>query len=119
MSHQGESELQEFQSFLKRLKSRINKGLDNNLVTIEIKKVIKVDLNTREVKKEVLATFEIKEEVKGIIITLVVKKEVEKLEKIDSVQKKPNMSGIQKLVQKYTIKYSNYLIIVGFMNLRS
>jgi hypothetical protein len=109
MSHQGESELQEFQSFLKILQVGINKGLQNNLITTEIKKVIEVDLDTKEVKKEVPVTFEIKEEVKGVFITLVVKKEIEELEKLDIVQKMPNMNGIPKLVQMYTIKYSNYL----------
>jgi hypothetical protein len=64
MSHQGESELQEFQSFFLKLQFGINKGLNNNLATIEIKKVIEIDLNTREVKKEILVAFEIKEEVK-------------------------------------------------------
>jgi len=37
--------------FLERLQYGINKGLDNNLVTIEIHKVIEVDPNAREVKK--------------------------------------------------------------------
>jgi hypothetical protein len=74
MSHQGESEFQEFQSFLKILQVGINKGLHNNLITTEIKKVIEVDLNIKEVKKEVLVTFENKEEVKGVLIILVIKK---------------------------------------------
>jgi hypothetical protein len=67
MSHQGRSSLHEFQCFLERLQYGINKGLNNNLITIEIKKVIKVDLNAREVKKEVPTTFKIKEEVKEFL----------------------------------------------------
>jgi hypothetical protein len=35
--------------------------------------------------------------------------EVEELAKLDIMHKKPNMSGIPKLVQEYTIKYPNYL----------
>jgi hypothetical protein len=38
MSHQGESSLQEFQHFKKKIQFGINKGLDNNSITIEIKK---------------------------------------------------------------------------------
>jgi hypothetical protein len=60
MPHQGGSLLYEFQCFLERLQDGINKGLDNNLVTIEIKKVIEVNPNAREVKKEVPTTFKIK-----------------------------------------------------------
>jgi len=63
MSHQGESLLQEFQHFLERLQSRINKRLDNNLVKTKIKKVVKLHPNARDVEKEFLITFEIKEKV--------------------------------------------------------
>ncbi len=59
MSHQGESLLQEFQHFSERLQFGINKGLDNNLVTIDIKKAMEVHLNARDVKKEVLTIIEI------------------------------------------------------------
>jgi hypothetical protein len=38
MSHQGESFLQKFQHFLETLQFEINKGLNNNLITTEIKK---------------------------------------------------------------------------------
>jgi len=78
MSHQGGSSLHEFQCFLGRLQYGINKGLDNKLVTIEIKKVIEVDPNAREVKKEVPTTFKIKEQVKKVFITFVVKEKVTK-----------------------------------------
>jgi hypothetical protein len=80
MSHQGESLLQKFQHFLKRLQSRINKGLDSNLVTTKIKKAVKLHLNARDVKKEILITFEIKKKVERFPITFVVKEEVEELE---------------------------------------
>jgi hypothetical protein len=58
MSHQGESLLQEFQHFLERLQFRINKGLDNNLVTTKIKKAIELHPNARDVKNEVFITFD-------------------------------------------------------------
>jgi uncharacterized protein (DUF1786 family) len=60
------------------------------------------------VKKKVLITFENKEIVERFPITFVVKEEVEELEEIEIVQKKVNMSGIPKVIQKYNIKYSNY-----------
>jgi len=55
--------LQKFQHFLEGLQFRINKGLNSNLITIEIKKTIEVDHNAGDVKKEVFITFEIKEKV--------------------------------------------------------
>jgi hypothetical protein len=82
MSHQDESSLQKFQHLKKRLLFRINKRLDNNLITIEIKKAIKVDPNARDVTKEVLIKFEIKEKVERVPIAFVVKGEVEELEGI-------------------------------------
>jgi hypothetical protein len=63
MSHQGESLLQEFQHFLERLQSKINKGLGSNLVKTKIKKIIKLRPNARDVGKKILVTFEIKEKV--------------------------------------------------------
>jgi hypothetical protein len=60
MSHQGESLLQEFQHFLERLQYGINKGLDNNLVTIDIKKAMEVHLNVKDVKKEVKLHLKLK-----------------------------------------------------------
>jgi hypothetical protein len=44
---------------------------------------------------------------KRVPIAFVVKEEVEKLEGIEIVQKKINLSSIPKLIQKYNIKYSN------------
>ncbi len=41
----------------------INRGLETNLVTIEITKEIGVNFNAKEVKIEVPITFEIKEKV--------------------------------------------------------
>jgi hypothetical protein len=109
MSHQGESLLQEFQHFLERLQYGINKGLDNNLVTIDIKKAMEVHLNVKDVKKKVLTTFEIKDKVKRVPIAFVIKEEVEEPEGIEIVQKKVNLNCIPKLVQEYNIKYLNYL----------
>jgi hypothetical protein len=63
MSHQGEGLLQKFQHFIERLQSGINKGLDNNLVAIQIKKAVEVHPNSRDVKKKVLTTFEIMKKV--------------------------------------------------------
>ncbi len=68
--------------FLEGLQFRINKGLNNNLITIEIKKTIEVDHNAGDVKKEVFITFEIKEKVKWVPIAFVLKEEVEELEGI-------------------------------------
>jgi hypothetical protein len=76
MSHQGESLFQKFEHFLKILQFGINKGLDNNFVTINIKKVVEVHPNVRDVKKEILITFEIKDKVKIVHIAFVVKEEV-------------------------------------------
>jgi hypothetical protein len=109
MSHQGESLLQEFQHFLERLQSGINKGLDNNLVTIYIKKAMEVHLNVRDVKKKIPTTFEIKDKIKRVPIAFVIKEEVEEPEGIEIVHKKVNLSGIPNLVQEYNIKYLNYL----------
>jgi len=85
MSHQSESSIQEFQHFLKRLYSRINKGLDNNLITTKSKKVVEVHLNAKDVKKEVLITFEIREKVEKVPIAFIIKEEIEKFERIELV----------------------------------
>ncbi len=74
--------MQNFQYFLEGLQFRINKGLDSNLITIEIKKTIEVDHNAGDVKKEVFITFEIKEKVEIIPIAFILKEEVEELEGI-------------------------------------
>ncbi len=74
--------MQEFQHFLKRLQSRINKGLNNNLVTTESKKVVQVHLNAKDVKKKIFITFEIKEKVEKVPIAFVIKEEVEDFEGI-------------------------------------
>jgi hypothetical protein len=63
-----------------RLQFRNNKGLDNNLVTTYIKKVVEVHLNARDEKKEI--TFEIREKVERVPIAFVIKEEVEELEGI-------------------------------------
>jgi hypothetical protein len=63
MSHQGEILLQEFQHFLERLQSKINKGLNNNLITIDIKKAVEIHPNARDVKKKIFTMFEIWEKV--------------------------------------------------------
>jgi hypothetical protein len=76
MSHQGESLFQKFEHFLKILQFGINKGLDNNFVTINIKKVVEVHPNVRDVKKEILITFEIKDKVKIVHSAFVVKEEI-------------------------------------------
>jgi len=44
MSHHNESSMQEFQHFFKWLRSGINKGLDNNLITIKIKNAVESTL---------------------------------------------------------------------------
>jgi hypothetical protein len=80
--------------FLERLQYGINKGLDNNLVTIEIKNVIEVNPNAMEVKKEIPTTFKITEEVKKVLITFVVKKEVKEFEEIKTMQTKTILNGI-------------------------
>jgi hypothetical protein len=61
------------------------------------------------VKKEFLITFEIRKKIGRIPIAFVIKEEVEEFEGIELVHKKVDLSGIPKLVQKYNIKYSNYL----------
>jgi hypothetical protein len=71
-------------------------------------KEVEVNLNAREVKIEIPITFEIKEEVKVVPITFAIKKEAKKLEEMEIVHKKPNLTSIPNLVQEYTIKYSNY-----------
>ncbi len=73
MSHQGESSLQQFPHFLKRLQYGINKGLDNNLITIEIKNAFEIDHNARDLKKKILTTFEIREKIEKVPIAFVVK----------------------------------------------
>jgi hypothetical protein len=107
MSHQGESLLQEFQHFLERLQSKINKGLNNNLIITNIKKAIEIHPNARDVKKKILIMFEIWEKIEQVPIAFVVKEEVEELKGIEIVQKKVDLSGIPKLVQEYNIKYLN------------
>jgi hypothetical protein len=72
MSYEAKSSLQKFESFIKRLQSGINKGLDGELVASKIKEV--------EVKKEeevevVLLAFTIKEDVKTMIPTIAIKLE--------------------------------------------
>ncbi len=62
--------MQKFESFLKRLQNRINKGLDCELVVSKIKEV--------EVKREeeieiVIPTSEIKEELEIVILTFAIK----------------------------------------------
>jgi hypothetical protein len=78
------------------LQSRINKGSDNNLVTIDIKKVVEVHPNARDVKKEVLTTLGRSRKSSYCICS---QGENKKLEGIKIVQKKANMNGIPKLIQ--------------------
>jgi hypothetical protein len=80
-------------------------GLEIDLATIDMKKEIEIDFNAREIKIEILATFEIK----VVPITFVIKNEIKKLEEMEIMQEKPNLTNIPKLVQEYIIKYSNYL----------
>jgi len=65
-----------------KLQFRINKGLDNNLITTYIKKVVEVHPNARDVKKEVPITFEIREKLERVPIAFVIKEEVEELKGI-------------------------------------
>ncbi len=81
MSHQGESSLQEFQHFLERLHSKINKESNNILITTKIKKVVDIHPNAKDVKKKILM-FEIREKVEKNPIAFVVNEEVEELEGI-------------------------------------
>ncbi len=85
--------MQKFESFLRRLPSVINKGLDGELVASKIKEV--------EVKREkevqtVLPTFEIKEEVETMILAFAIK--LEHVEEEEVVQRKAELNGIPKLV---------------------
>ncbi len=85
MSHQVGSLLQEFQCLKKTLQSMINRGLETNLVTIEITKEIGVNFNAKEVKIEVPITFEIKEKVKVVLLTFAIKEEVDIFEEVELV----------------------------------
>jgi hypothetical protein len=70
MSHQGESSLQKFQHFIKWLQSAINKGIDNNLITIEIKEAIETHPNSRDVKKKSLLHLRLWKKQKEFLLLL-------------------------------------------------
>jgi len=72
-----------------------------------MKKEVEVNLNAREVKIEDPITFEIKKEVEVVPITFAIKDEIKKLEEMEIVHKKANLTNIPNLVQKYIVKYSN------------
>ncbi len=97
MSHQLGSLLQEFQYFKKKLQSMINRGLETNLVTIEITKEIGVNFNAKEVKIEVLIRFEIKEKVEVVLITFAIKEEVDRFDEVEIVKIKLDLTSIPKL----------------------
>jgi hypothetical protein len=65
-------------------------GLEIDLATIDIKKEIEINFNARDIKIEIPATFEIK----VVPITFVIKNEVEKLEEMEIMQEKPNLTNI-------------------------
>ncbi len=70
---------------------------------------MEVHPNVRDVKEKKFITSKIRDDVERILIAFVIKEELEKLEGIETMQKKVNTSGIPKLVQEYNIKYLNYL----------
>ncbi len=92
----------------------INKNVGLDLVAIEVKKkvysiVLVVFELGKEVEETINAEIEIKEKVEDPT-TCGIKQEVNpKLQDLGIVLKKANLSGIQKLVQEYTNKYSQYL----------
>jgi hypothetical protein len=108
------SSLQKFQSFLERLQGGINKKVDLDLVTIEVKKevnsIVPIVFKLRkEVEETVCVEIEIKEKVKDST-TFGIKQEVEfELQDIAIMLKKADLNGMPKLVQEYTNKYSQYL----------
>ncbi len=107
MSQEIGNLLQNFESFIERLRSGINKTLNGELVASKIKEVeMKRD---EEVEVVLLAfqAFEIKEEVEIVIPTIVIK--LEQVEEDEVVQKKAKLNGIPKLVQENIEKYSNYI----------
>jgi hypothetical protein len=65
-------------------------GLEIDLATIDIKKETKTNFNASDIKIEIPTTFEIK----VILITFVIKDEVEKLEEMEIMQEKPNLTNI-------------------------
>jgi hypothetical protein len=75
----------------------INRGLETNLVTIEITKEIGVNFNAKEVKIEVLIRFEIKEKVEVVLITFAIKEEVDRFDEVEIVKIKLDLTSIPKL----------------------
>jgi gluconate kinase len=71
--------LQKFESFLKRLQNRINKGLDCELVVSKIKEV---EVKREEKVEIVIPISEIKEELEIMILTFVIKLEQAKKDEV-------------------------------------
>jgi hypothetical protein len=96
------------------LQGGINKKVGLDLVAIEVKKkvdgtVLVVFELRKEVKETICVEIEIKEKVEDPT-TFGIKQEVEfELQDLGIMLKKANLSGIQKLMQEYTKKYSQYL----------
>jgi hypothetical protein len=63
-----------------------------------MKKEVEVNLNAREVKIEDPITFEIKEEVEVVPITFAIKDEIKKLEEMEIIHKKSNLTNVPNLV---------------------
>ncbi len=81
--------------------------MDKEVLTkFEIKEELEKVPITIIIKEE---GFDIKEEVEKIPITIIVKEEVKELAKLKIVLKESNLSNIPKLVQEYSVKYSNYI----------
>jgi len=96
------------------LQGGINKKVGLYLVAIEVKKevdgiVLVVFELRKEVEETICAEIEIKEKVQDPT-TFGIKQKVEfELEDLGIVPKKVDLNDIQKLVQEYTNKYSQYL----------
>ncbi len=71
--------MQKFESFLKRLQNRINKGLDCELVVSKIKEV---EVKREEKVEIVIPISEIKEELEIMILTFVIKLEQAKKDEV-------------------------------------
>ncbi len=82
------------------------------MVVIEVKKEVDsivVVFELKEVKETICVEIEIKEKVEDPT-TFGIKQEAKfELQDLGIVLEKANLSGIQKLVQEYTNKYSQYL----------
>jgi hypothetical protein len=113
MSDLTASSMQKFQSFLERLQGGINKKVNLNLVAIEIKKEVDgIVLVVFELRKEVEETICVEIEIKEMVedlTTFGIRQEVEyELQDLGIMATKAYLSGIPKLLQEYTNKYSQY-----------